>query len=90
MVIAIQEDCCKQWWNRLKDTSRRWIALAFLGCSLLIISLDNTVLNLALPSIATDLHSSASDLQWVMDAYVLSIAGFFDYWDISATVSGAN
>ena len=54
---------------------RRWIALAFLGCSLLIISLDNTVLNLALPSIANDLGSSASDLQWVVDAYVLSIAG---------------
>jgi EmrB/QacA subfamily drug resistance transporter len=54
---------------------RRWIALAFMGCSLLIISLDNTVLNLALPSIARDLQSSAGELQWIVDSYVLSIAG---------------
>jgi EmrB/QacA subfamily drug resistance transporter len=53
----------------------RWIALAFMGVSLLIISLDNTVLNLALPSISNDLGSSASQLQWIVDAYVLSIAG---------------
>jgi EmrB/QacA subfamily drug resistance transporter len=54
---------------------QRWIALAFMGISLLVISLDNTVLNLALPSIAKDLGSSASQLQWIVDAYVLSIAG---------------
>jgi DHA2 family multidrug resistance protein-like MFS transporter len=53
----------------------RWIALAFMAISLLIISLDGTVLNLALPSIANDLGSSASQLQWIIDAYVLAIAG---------------
>jgi len=58
-----------------KGYRNRWIALAFMGVSLLIISLDNTVLNLALPSIANDLGSSASQLQWIVDAYVLSIAG---------------
>jgi EmrB/QacA subfamily drug resistance transporter len=58
-----------------KGYRNRWIALAFMGISLLIISLDNTVLNLALPSIANDLGSSASQLQWIVDAYVLSIAG---------------
>ncbi len=54
---------------------QRWIALAFMGVSLLIISLDNTVLNLALPSISNELGSSASELQWIVDAYVLAIAG---------------
>jgi len=54
---------------------QRWIALIFMGFSLLVISLDNTVLNLALPSISTDLGSSASQLQWIVDAYVLAIAG---------------
>ncbi len=58
-----------------KGYRNRWIALAFMGVSLLIISLDNTVLNLALPSISNDLGSSASQLQWIVDAYVLSIAG---------------
>jgi EmrB/QacA subfamily drug resistance transporter len=54
---------------------RRWIAFIFMGISMLIISLDNTVLNLALPSIAKDLGSTSAQLQWIVDAYVLAIAG---------------
>ena len=57
-------------WYRL-----RWISLIFVALSLLVISLDNTVLNLALPSIARDLHASASQLQWIVDAYTLVFAG---------------
>jgi EmrB/QacA subfamily drug resistance transporter len=53
---------------------RRWIGLAFLGVALLIISLDNTVLNVALPSIANDLGASASGLQWIVDSYTLVFA----------------
>ena len=53
----------------------RWVALGFLGFSLLVISLDNTVLNLALPSISKDLGSSGTGLQWIVDAYVLVFAG---------------
>jgi DHA2 family multidrug resistance protein-like MFS transporter len=62
-------------YEQTKGYRQRWIALTFLGISLLVISLDNTVLNLALPSIAKDLGSSASQLQWIVDAYVLAIAG---------------
>jgi len=54
---------------------QRWIALGFLALSLLVISLDNTVLNLALPSIAQQLGSSASALQWIVDGYILVFAG---------------
>jgi EmrB/QacA subfamily drug resistance transporter len=54
---------------------RRWWTLAVLSISLLVISLDNTILNVALPSIARDLGASASDLQWVVDAYMLVFAG---------------
>lgn len=54
---------------------QRWIALIFMGIALLVISLDNTVLNLALPKISDALGSSTSQLQWIVDAYVLSIAG---------------
>ncbi|MBT4513452.1 MAG: MFS transporter, partial [Chloroflexi bacterium] len=53
---------------------KRWIALAFLGVSLLLISLDNTILNVALPSISRDLGTSASGLQWILDSYVLVFA----------------
>jgi EmrB/QacA subfamily drug resistance transporter len=61
--------------EQTKGYRQRWIALAFMAISLLIISLDNTVLSLALPSIAEGLGSSASQLQWVVDAYILAIAG---------------
>jgi EmrB/QacA subfamily drug resistance transporter len=54
---------------------RRWWTLAVLSISLIVISLDNTILNVALPSIARDLDASASELQWVVDAYMLVFAG---------------
>ncbi len=54
---------------------RRWWALVVLCLSLLVISLDNTILNVALPTLARDLDASASQLQWVVDAYMLVFAG---------------
>jgi EmrB/QacA subfamily drug resistance transporter len=53
---------------------RRWVALGFLAFSLLVIALDNTVLNLALPSISRELGATASSLQWIVDAYILVFA----------------
>ncbi len=61
--------------EQIKGNRNRWIALAFMSISMFVIALDNTVLNLALPSIAKELGSSASELQWIVDAYVLAIAG---------------
>ena len=57
-----------------KGYSKRWIGLIFLGVALLIISIDNTVLNVALPSIATQLGATSSGLQWIVDAYTLVFA----------------
>jgi EmrB/QacA subfamily drug resistance transporter len=54
---------------------RRWLALAVLCVSLLIVTLDNTVLNVALPTLVDKLNASSSDLQWIVDAYVLVFAG---------------
>jgi EmrB/QacA subfamily drug resistance transporter len=53
---------------------QRWIGLTFLGVALLIISIDNTVLNVALPSIANQLGASTRGLQWIVDAYTLVFA----------------
>src|SRR5918997_108347 len=53
----------------------RWKALVVLSLSLLIISLDNTILNTALPSVRDDFSASASDLQWIVDSYILVFAG---------------
>jgi MFS transporter, DHA2 family, multidrug resistance protein len=54
--------------------TRRWWALAALALSALVVGLDLTVLNLALPTLATALHASTSDLQWIVDAYSLVLA----------------
>jgi EmrB/QacA subfamily drug resistance transporter len=54
--------------------SRRWVILGTCCLSLLIVSLDLTVLNVALPSLASDLGADVSGLQWVIDAYVLVLA----------------
>jgi len=53
----------------------RWWTLAVLSASLLVIGLDNTILNVALPSIQRDLGASSSELQWISDAYMLVFAG---------------
>jgi EmrB/QacA subfamily drug resistance transporter len=54
---------------------RRWWALLVLSLGLLVISLDNTILNVALPALRTDLGADASQLQWIVDSYLLVFAG---------------
>jgi EmrB/QacA subfamily drug resistance transporter len=53
----------------------RWLALAVLCVSLLMVTLDNTVLNVALPTLVRDLHATTTELQWIVDAYVIVFAG---------------
>ncbi|MEV5796790.1 MFS transporter [Streptomyces collinus] len=53
---------------------RRMLVLAICCMSLLIVSLDNTVLNVALPSMQRELHAETSGLQWTIDAYTLVLA----------------
>lgn len=53
---------------------RRLLVLAICCMSLLIVSLDNTALNVALPSMQRDLHATTSGLQWSIDAYTLVLA----------------
>jgi EmrB/QacA subfamily drug resistance transporter len=53
---------------------RRMLVLAICCCSLFIVSLDNTIVNLALPAIRRDLGSTVAGLQWTVDAYTLVIA----------------
>ena len=54
---------------------RRWLALAVLCLSLLAIVIDNTIVNVALPTLVRDLDADVSQLQWVVDAYTLAFAG---------------
>jgi EmrB/QacA subfamily drug resistance transporter len=55
---------------------RRLLVLAICCMSLVIVGLDNTIVNVALPSIQRELHASVSGLQWTVDAYTLVIASF--------------
>jgi EmrB/QacA subfamily drug resistance transporter len=55
---------------------RRMLILAICCMSLLIVSLDVTIVNVALPSIQRELHASVSGLQWIIDAYTLVLASF--------------
>jgi hypothetical protein len=57
------------------DGRRRWAALLVLCVSLLIVTLDNTILNVALPTLVRDLGASSSELQWIVDTYALVFAG---------------
>src|SRR3954451_5831000 len=53
---------------------RRMLVLAICCMSLLIVSLDVTALNVALPSMQRELHASTAGLQWTIDAYTLVLA----------------
>jgi EmrB/QacA subfamily drug resistance transporter len=54
---------------------QRWIALIVLCAGFLMIILDQTIVNVALPSIQTDLHFSPSGLAWVVNAYLIAFGG---------------
>ena len=58
----------------LASSRSRWWALAALALAGAVVGLDLTVLNLALPTLATDLHASSGALQWIVDAYSLVLA----------------
>lgn len=55
--------------------ARRWGTLGVLCLSLLVIVVDSSIVNVALPTLVRDLHASTASLQWVTDAYTLAMAG---------------
>jgi EmrB/QacA subfamily drug resistance transporter len=59
---------------RLNDDNRRWWTLAAMCFALFMIMLDNTVVNVALPSIQEDLGATLSGLEWTVNAYTLTFA----------------
>ena len=63
---------------------RRWVILGVLVSAVLVVILDNTILNVALPSMERELSASQSQQEWMVDAYTLTFAGFM----FAAGVSG--
>jgi EmrB/QacA subfamily drug resistance transporter len=60
----------------ITDTRTRWLALIVLCLGDLMIVLDTTIVNVALPSIRDDLNFTESSLAWVVNAYLLTFGGF--------------
>ena len=66
---------------------RRWLALAVIAVTVLMIILDATIVNIALPSVSKDLEISSATQQWIVTAYTLTFGGFLllggriaDFW----------
>ena len=55
---------------------RKWWTLIVVCAAIFMLLLDITIVNVALPPIARDLHAGFTDLQWVIDAYALTLATF--------------
>ena len=53
---------------------RRWVTLGVICMALVVITIDNTILNVALPTIVRDLDATGSQLQWIVDSYVIVFA----------------
>src|SRR5438270_11524859 len=58
------------------DERKRWLALIVLCLGVLMIVLDTTIVNVALPSIRADLGFSETSLVWVVNGYMLTFGGF--------------
>src|SRR5262249_36949570 len=56
--------------------SRRWLVLAILCLALVVVGIDGTIVNVALPTFVRELGASSSDLQWIVDAYTIVFASF--------------
>lgn len=61
---------------------RRWAILGVLVVSLLVVVLDNTVLNIALPTIQADLQATPAELVWAVDSYILTFAALLFTWGV--------
>ena len=59
---------------KLASSSSKWLVLAVLAVALFMMNLDVTIVNIALPHIMTGLKASLSDVEWVINAYILVFA----------------
>jgi len=66
---------------------RRWLALGVIAITVLLVILDATIVNIALPAVSADLHITAATQQWIVTAYTLTFGGFLllggriaDFW----------
>src|SRR5580692_10448842 len=74
--LSLRPDRRKDLTTMTMDSRTRWFALIVLCLGTLMIVLDTTIVNVALPSIRADLGFSQTSLVWVVNAYMLTFGGF--------------
>ena len=57
----------------------RWAILVVVCASALIVNVDNTILNVALPTLVRKLAATSSELQWIVDSYAMVFAGLLSF-----------
>ncbi|MDQ1247773.1 MAG: hypothetical protein QG597_2144, partial [Actinomycetota bacterium] len=72
----------QHWSTSGEGHPRRWAILGVLVTSLLVVVLDNTILNIALPTIQQDLDATQSQLVWAVDSYILVFAALLFTWGV--------
>lgn len=70
----------ESWMTSGQGHPRRWAILGVLVVSLLVVVLDNTILNIALPTIQGDLNATPGELVWAVDSYILVFAALLFTW----------
>ncbi len=70
------------WMTSGEGHPKRWPILGVLVVSLLVVVLDNTILNIALPTIQRDLQASQGELVWAVDSYILAFASLLFTWGV--------
>ena len=70
------------WMSSNEGHPRRWSILAVLVVSLLVVVLDNTILNVALPTIQRELDATQGQLVWSVDSYILVFAALLFTWGV--------
>src|SRR5215831_1506893 len=75
MIVTAQVEVVEPvGFESVAGNASRWRALIFICISLAVISIDGSILNVALPSISRSLGAGASELQWIVDSYVVVFA----------------
>ncbi len=73
--MAVTQTLSTTSWPRGRSRRSPWLTLVVLCSTILVVNLDSTVLNVALPTLVRDLNATSSDLQWIVDAYALVFGG---------------
>jgi EmrB/QacA subfamily drug resistance transporter len=80
--MPLQAKANEAWMTSGEGHPRRWAILGVLVVSLLVVVLDNTILNIALPTIQRDLKASQGELVWAVDSYILAFAALLFTWGV--------